>query len=216
VIENGVDVNYFSDNQIEQAYAIWRKRRSVIAESTPRRNRILFVGSMDYHANVEGIVNFARSAWPKVAKLLPDAILTIAGRDPKPEVRKLTQIPAVEVTGTVEDVRPYYREALVSIVPLSVGGGSRLKICEAMAAGVPVISTRLGAEGIDVKHGDNIILEDAADEFCLAIQAIAEDDQKRQQIAAAGRRLVATKYDWSILGERLAQIHRNLLSEPRR
>ena len=101
---------------------------------------------MDYHANVDGIVSFARSVWPKLSKLLPQTKLTIAGRNPTAEVRKLTELPAVEVTGTVEDMRPYYREALVSIVPLNVGGGSRLKICEAMAAGVPVVSTRLGAE----------------------------------------------------------------------
>jgi polysaccharide biosynthesis protein PslH len=216
VIENGVDVAHFSDAQIEAAYARWRQQQESEKTATgePRRNRILFVGSMDYHANVEGIVNFARSVWPKVFKLLPQTKLTVAGRNPTPEVRKLTELPAVEVTGTVEDMRPYYREALVSIVPLNVGGGSRLKICEAMAAGVPVVSTRLGAEGIDTKHEESIILAETAEEFCEAIQNLARDSGKSQAIAAAGRQLVLAKYDWSIIGQRLAEIHRRL-SEPR-
>ena len=212
VIENGVDVSYFSDDQIEQAYAIWREHRSVNVDGPPRRHRILFVGSMDYHANVEGIVNFARAVWPKLSKLLPEAILTIAGRNPKPEVRQLAEMPAVEVTGTVEDMRPFYREALVSIVPLNVGGGSRLKICEAMAAGIPVISTRLGAEGIDATDGENIIFAETGEEFCDAIQRSAGDGVKRLNLITAGRRLVSTKYDWSILGQRLAEIHQNLIS----
>ena len=117
------------------------------------------------------------------------------------------------MTGTVEDTRPFYHEALASVVPLNVGGGSRLKICEAMAAGIPVISTRLGAEGIDAKDGQSIIFAETADEFCEAIQEIAGDDRKRQHIAAAGWRLVSEKHDWSSLGERLAEMHRNLISE---
>jgi glycosyltransferase involved in cell wall biosynthesis len=228
VIQNGVDVDHYSDEQIERAYEAWHQHNSncgnAQGESTKetclnhevsRRKRVLFVGSMDYHANVDGAVSFTRTTWPRVLQQLPELRLTIVGRDPTAEVRSLADLRGVEVTGTVEDIRPYYREALVSVVPLTVGGGSRLKICEAMAAGVPVLSTRLGAEGIDVNHEENIIFAETADEFCGAIQTIAGDDQKRQHLAAAGRRLVSTKYDWRILGGRLEEIHRNLVSSRR-
>lgn len=233
VVENGVDIDYYSDEQIEKAYVAWRERhtggpalsqengrRSNATGSTlgrdPRRNRVLFVGSMDYHANVDGAVHFARSVWPRLQDLLPDALLTIVGRNPTPEVCGLAQLRGVEVTGTVDEVRPYYREALAAVIPLQVGGGSRLKIYEAMAAGVPVISTRLGAEGVDTKDGESIILAETADEFCRALHDVAADNRMWQEIAAAGRRLVHAKYDWSILGYQLTEIHRRLLGERRR
>jgi glycosyltransferase involved in cell wall biosynthesis len=218
VIENGVDVSHFADEEIERAYKKWRERKlqengsKVKATHEPsQRNRILFVGSMDYHANVEGIVNFARTTWPNLFKLLPDMRLTIAGRNPAAEVRQLTDMPSVEVTGTVEDMRPFYREALVSIVPLNVGGGSRLKICEAMAAGVPVISTRRGAEGIEVTDHENILLAETGDEFCRTVWDIAADPNRRQELADAGRALVREKYDWAGLGDTLAGLYDELL-----
>ena len=160
VIENGVDSAYYSDQEIEKAHAAWRiHQRPVgagvddVRQSPRRANRIVFVGSMDYHANIDGVVDFAREVWPAVHERNPELVFTIVGRDPAAEVRQLATIRGIEVTGTVADVRPYYREAVASIVPLKVGGGSRLKILEAMAAGVAVVSTTLGAEGLDVQHG---------------------------------------------------------------
>lgn len=222
VIENGVDVDFYTDENIEMAYAAWPERKPgdvrLGGESTNRdhdalRHRVLFVGSMDYHANIDGVVHFARSVWPRVLELLPNLTLTIVGRNPAPEVRTLADLRGIEVTGTVEDVRPYYREALASVVPLNVGGGSRLKICEGMAAGIPIISTRLGAEGVETKDGANIILAETADEFCHALQHVAKDTGKWQELVKAGRRLVAAKYDWQILGEQLGEIHRRLIRE---
>lgn len=210
VVENGVDVSYFSDEQMEAAYEDWRGGRT---GDEARRHRVLFVGSMDYHANVDGAVGFARDVWPRVFELLPGAVLTIVGRNPTPEVRALAGLPGVEVTGTVDDVRPYYREALASVVPLNVGGGSRLKIYETMAAGVPVVSTRLGAEGVDAREGESIIFAETAEEFCRALQELDGAGPKWQEMAAAGRRLVAERYDWAILGEQLAGIHGDLLRE---
>jgi len=223
VIENGVDVGFYTDEVIDRAYAAWREHKAGDArldpESTaakdhePLRQRVLFVGSMDYHANIDGAVHFARSVWPQVLRLLPNLTLTIVGRNPAPEVRKLADLKGIEVTGTVEDVRPYYREALASVVPLNVGGGSRLKICEGMAAGIPIISTRLGAEGVDANDGENIIFAETADEFCEAIKHVAAEQGKWQDLVTGGRRLVSDKYDWSILGEHLGAIHRALLRE---
>lgn len=219
VIENGVDVGYYADEQIERAYAKWRERNpdrlgpDTAEDREPLRHRVLFVGSMDYHANIDGAVHFARSVWPQVREFLPDATLTIVGRNPAPEVRALAELRGIEVTGTVEDVRPFYREALASVVPLNVGGGSRLKICEGMAAGVPIISTRLGAEGVEARDGENIILAETANEFCQAIQDVAKDNGKWHELVTGGRRLVSAKYDWTILGAQLGEIHTRLFRE---
>ncbi|HJQ32267.1 MAG TPA: glycosyltransferase family 4 protein [Pyrinomonadaceae bacterium] len=218
VVENGVDTDYYSDEQVGRAYEVWRSRRAdsggdVSSGGDARRRRILFVGSMDYHANVDGAVEFARETWPRVSESLPDLVLTIVGRNPAPEVRALAELRGVEVTGTVEDVRPYYREALASVVPLNVGGGSRLKIYETLAAGVPVISTRLGAEGVETGGGESIVYAETPEEFCRAINDIARDERRWAELAANGRRAVAERYDWATLGARLSEIHRGLLKE---
>jgi glycosyltransferase involved in cell wall biosynthesis len=216
VVENGVDVGFYSDEQVGAAYAAWRVRqpgRGVQGNLNEReRRRILFVGSMDYHANVDGVVGFARTVWPRVLELLPGTVLTIVGRNPTPEVRALAELSGVEVTGTVDDVRPYYREALASVVPLQVGGGSRLKIYETMAAGVPVVSTRLGAEGAETDGGRALVFAETAEEFCRALAEVAGDAGRWKEMAAAGR-LVAEKFDWAVLGARLEGIHRSLLAE---
>jgi sugar transferase (PEP-CTERM/EpsH1 system associated) len=203
VIENGVDTDYYSDAQIEKAAGVRR--------DAPGKNRIVFVGSMDYHANIEGVVNFARQVWPDLRARQPDLVFTIVGRDPSREVRELTLTPAIEVTGTVPDVRPFYRKAVAAIVPLNVGGGSRLKILEAMAAGVPVVSTTLGAEGLDVRHGENILIADTNEQFAEAIVGVVEDEEQRKRLAAAGRALVSSHYDWEKLGAKLFEIHQQLL-----
>ena len=141
-----------------------------------------------------------------------ELIFTIVGRDPAPEVRELAAIPGVEVTGTVDDVRPFYREAVAAIVPLKVGGGSRLKILEAMAAGVPVVSTTLGAEGLDVRHGENILIADTNEQLVEAISAVVGNEEQRKQLSAAGRALVSSRYDWSTLGANLFEIYQQLLA----
>src|SRR2546423_3850046 len=176
VIENGVDTDYYPDKRIESAHAAWvAQQRNAVATSPDLRSepkagstlryRLVFVASMDYHANSDAAVNFAREVWPGIHERRPDLVFTIVGRDPAPEVRQLAMLPGIEVTGTVEDVRPYYHEALAAIVPLRVGGGSRLKVLEAMAAGVPVVSTTLGAEGLDVRNEKNILVANTNQEL---------------------------------------------------
>ncbi len=205
LIENGVDTKHYADDEIEKVYEVWPQR------SDAERNRLLFVGSMDYHANIDAVTNFARSAWPVIHNHHPQLRFTIVGRNPAPEVRSLAEIPNVEVTGTVEDVRPFYREALTAIVPLRVGGGSRLKILESMAAGVAVISTRLGAEGLDVRDGENILMAETAQEFLRAITDLDENDSLRLRLKEAGRSLVRKKYDWSAIGPELMNAHLSLM-----
>jgi sugar transferase (PEP-CTERM/EpsH1 system associated) len=205
VIENGVDGAHYSDEQIEKAYASWH------SNNDRRSRRILFVGSMDYHANIGGVVDFAREVWPGLHSARPELVLTIVGRDPATEVRQLRSIAGIEVTGTVADVRPYYREAVAAIVPLKVGGGSRLKILEAMAAGVPVVSTTLGAEGLNVQNGENILIANTDQELAETIIRVVESDAQQEQLRSGGRALVAARYDWSRLGAALFETYSQLL-----
>ena len=224
VIENGVDTSHYTDAQLEEAHAAWLARPSsnsptnssipLAASANERaKRRIAFVGSMDYHANVDGVVNFAEELWPLLRRQMPDLIFTIVGRDPAPEVLELASMQGIEVTGTVADVRPYYHEMLAAVIPLRVGGGSRLKILEAMAAGVPVISTALGAEGLDVEDGRNIIIAETGDEFCRAVADLAQNDVRRRKLIEAGRALVHERYDWSRLGTILFESYQTLLAD---
>jgi sugar transferase (PEP-CTERM/EpsH1 system associated) len=197
LIENGVDTAFYSD-------------LGARAESEARR--IVFVGSMDYHANIDGVVDFAREVWPRLRERRPELVFTVVGKDPAPEVRELAKIAGIEVTGTVDDVRPFYREAIAAVVPLKVGGGSRLKILEAMAAGVPVVSTTLGAEGLGVRHDENILLADSNEELAEAIISLVESGSQRRDLIEAGRALVSRHYDWSSLGASLFRAYEELLT----
>ncbi len=191
VIENGVDIAKFSLAADSQS-----GRRD--------RFRVVFVGAMDYHANVDAATTFALSAWPEIRRCLPNAVFTIVGRNPGPEIRSLGAAPGIEVTGTVPDVRPYYDQALVAVAPLRVAGGTRIKILEAMAAGVPVVSTARGAEGLAVERGVHCLLAETAEETRDAVVLLARDRAKAAQLASAGRDLVERRYDWSVLGDSLA------------
>lgn len=193
VIENGVDTADYA------------------GEPSPVRDRIVFVGSMDYHANIEGATNFARNVWPGIQGRHPDVRFTIVGRNPPLQVTELSSQPGLEVTGSVADVRPFYREAIAAVVPLNVGGGSRLKVLEAMAAGVPVVSTTRGAEGLDVNDGENILLADSPAQLADTLSKVIRDANLRARIIEGGYALVRSRYEWSILGKKLVEQYHQLL-----
>jgi glycosyltransferase involved in cell wall biosynthesis len=188
IVENGVDTGYFAGS--ENPVASWR---------------IVFVGAMDYFPNSDAAVFFAHTIWPHVRSRLDGAELVIVGANPGQAVRALGELPGVRVTGVVPDVRPFYRGALAAVVPLRTGGGTRLKILEAMAASVPVVSTPLGAEGLDVVDGENVLLVGADDATGWADQlvSLADSPTRRAQLTEAGLRTVQRRYDWEILGAKL-------------
>ena len=204
VIPNGVDVKFCAEAGLARA-----GRES---GNGGKGSTILFVGSMDYYPNVDAVVWFVREVWPEIKKACPGMSFVVVGRNPATEVRALAATDII-ITGTVDDVRPYYADALAAVIPLQTGSGTRLKILEAMAAGVPVVSTALGAEGIEVTDGINIMLADTPQAMAAAIRELADNQQTRCRIAAAARALVADRYDWSILGERLYNIHQQALRE---
>ncbi len=165
--------------------------------TTPRKPRsLVFLGSMDWMANIDGTVFFTEEILPLVRQQFPDVRLTIVGRNPARKVRELERFAGVRVTGTVDDVRPFLAEASAMIVPLRVGGGTRIKIFEGMATGIPVISTRIGAEGLPVTHGEDILLADTPQDFTAQVAALFGDPQFAERLGSKGRVLVTSQFSW--------------------
>ena len=168
--------------------------------ASPKLADLVFLGSMDWMPNIDGIVWFVREVMPLIHRQRPDCTLAIAGRRPSAEVTRLAESDTrIKVTGTVPDVRPWLFGSLVSIVPLRIGGGTRLKIYEAMAAGAPVVSTAIGAEGLDVSDGENIRIADSPQRFAACCLALLESAAERERLAAAAWNLVASKYSWDVV-----------------
>ena len=165
---------------------------------------VLFLGSMDWEANIDGAEWFCAEVWPRVLSAVPDARFRIVGRNPHARVARLA-CASVEVTGTVPSVVDYLRDAAVFVVPLRIGGGTRLKIFEGMAMGKAVVSTTVGAEGLDVTHGRDIVLADDATTFADAIVRFLRDRIARRRFGDAAIAL-AERFDWSAVGEQFAAV----------
>ncbi|MCA1626528.1 MAG: glycosyltransferase, partial [Acidobacteria bacterium] len=161
---------------------------------------VMFLGSMDWEANIDGVDYFCRDIWPAVLAAVPGARFRIVGRNPHPRVKKLAS-DSVEVTGTVPSVIDHLQEADVFVVPLRVGGGTRLKIFEAMALGKAVVSTTIGAEGLEVTHGRDVLLADDAQTFADNVETLLRDTRIRREFAEAAVELAA-RHDWSVVVNR--------------
>jgi glycosyltransferase involved in cell wall biosynthesis len=170
-------------------------------------NTVLFFGTLNYGPNRDGIGWFCRDIWPMIHSARPDARLEIVGIDPPPHVMVLNELPGVEVTGFVPDIRSKLWTATLSIAPLRWGGGTRLKILEALAAGCPTVSTSAGAEGLDLEDEREILIADTADEFARAVIDLLQRPDKRAELSAAGQLGVAAKYDWSAIARRLEKAY---------
>jgi len=165
---------------------------------------VVFTGSMDWEANIDGVEYFCSEIWPRVLKAVPGARFRIVGRNPHPRVQALAS-DSIEVTGTVQSVIDHLKEAAVFVVPLRIGGGTRLKIYEAMAMGKAVVSTSVGAEGLDVEDGRDIMLADTVPSFADSIIKLLCDRQARKRIESAAARLAA-RFDWSVIADRFEQV----------
>jgi glycosyltransferase involved in cell wall biosynthesis len=174
----GVDADYFAPPAASEAKA-----------------DLVFLGSMDWAPNIDGATWFLEEAWPLIRRRRPSATVAIVGRNPARPIAERQGRDGVLVTGTVPDVRPWLHGARVSIVPLRIGGGTRLKIFEAMAAGLPVVSTTIGAEGLETPP-ETTRLADTAEAFAEACCALLDDDAGRRRMGRAGRELVASDYSW--------------------
>jgi glycosyltransferase involved in cell wall biosynthesis len=168
--------------------------------------RIFFVGDLSWPPNAEGIRWFCEKVWPLVARLSPSARVEVLGRGAGASLSRLMRNPPARVAflGEGDDTRPHWSHAAVAIVPLLAGGGTRLKILEAAACGVPVVSTPVGAEGLDFADGSEIRLAAQAEEFAVAVAKLLADREARRAQAAAARRRVESEYDWREIGRRFA------------
>jgi hypothetical protein len=166
------------------------------------RARLVFLGSMDYGPNVEAVLRFARDVLPRIRSARPETVLEIVGGDPAREVRALAS-ESVLVTGRVAAVQPYLERASALVVPLQIGGGTRLKIVEALAMGAPVVSTTIGAQGLGLAHERHLLLADGADEFAAATLRILSDPGAAAHMGQRGRAHVHQHFRWEVLGREL-------------
>ena len=180
-VPTGVDIEYFTSDG-----------------ATVRRAReLVFTGSMDWMPNDDAMLWFATDVLPLIRAKLPDVHTTVVGRTPSQKLQSLAAGTGMEVTGRVPDVRPYLERASAFIVPMRVGGGTRLKIYEAMSMGLPVISTTIGAEGLPVVDGETAVLRDDPRAFADAVVRLLEANDERRRIADAGQRLVRARFGWA-------------------
>jgi len=167
----------------------------------------LFMGSANYPPNREAIETFARGAFPRVRRRYPDARFLAVGADPPESLKRLeAEVPGVEVAGYVDDILPVYRESTVVVVPIRVGGGTRTKILEALALGRPVVSTAVGAEGLDLEHPKHLLIAGSEEAFVRAVVSIHEDRNRLRALVETGRARVeahASAHRSGILLERI-------------
>jgi len=175
---------------------------------------VVFTGSMDWAPNIDGVEFFCKEIWPQVLTKVPGARFRIVGRDPQPRVRALAS-ENVEVTGTVPSIIDHLREAAVFVVPLRIGGGTRIKIYEGMAMGKATVSTTIGAEGLDVQHGRDILLEDSPAGFASAIVTFLQNEEVRRRYEAAAAS-TARKYDWSVITEQFVKVLQKTITAAQR
>jgi sugar transferase (PEP-CTERM/EpsH1 system associated) len=189
VVQTGVDTSYFAP----------------VPSAGARPAHLVFTGSMDWLPNEDGMLYFVREILPRIRQIEPDVTLSIIGRTPTAAVRRLADEAGIEVTGRVDDVRPHIADGSVYVVPLRIGGGTRLKIFEAMAMGKAVVSTTVGAEGLPVTSGQNVMIADEPARFAHAVIHLIRDTESRRRIEAEARRLVVERYDWSAVAQDFEQ-----------
>lgn len=195
VVPSGVDLKVYKPcNEAEELYTL------------------AYVGSMDYFPNEDAVLWFTKEIYPKIKAQAPETKFYIVGRSPSAVVQKLSNGEDIIVTGTVEDVQMYIRQAAVFLVPLRVGGGIRIKILQALAMGKTVVSTSIGAQGIGVTAGQNIVLADTAEDFSQSVVNLLRNRGKRQQIGQNARQFVEQYYGWDAIIDELEEIYHRLVN----
>jgi polysaccharide biosynthesis protein PslH len=190
VVPNGVDTTYFTPGQAEETTSV------------------IYTGGMNMFANKDAVLHFLEDIWPSIKARKPDVRFYAIGQDPPAELIRISkEDPHVIVTGYVDDVRPFVREAAVYVVPLRVGGGTRLKILDAMAMGKAVVSTSIGCEGLNVANSNNILISDNPTDFSAKTIALLEKPEERGALGRAARSLVESMYGWEIIGKTLQQTY---------
>jgi glycosyltransferase involved in cell wall biosynthesis len=202
-IPTGVDLDYFS----------WQLPIDPGPGAAPT---VVFIGSMDWEANIDGVRYFIESVWPRVRAASPEARFLVVGRDPPPALVQLGRsTPGVTFTGFVDDVRPFVRQAQVSVIPLRVGGGTRIKAFEAMAMGCPVVSTTVGVEGLGVRDGEHFLCRDDPLQQADAVLRLLNDPGLRRGLAERARNNVEQHYGHRVAARAFERICLDALAEYR-
>ena len=201
VIPTGVDVAYFQPMPVEE-----------------KPNSVVFIGSMDWLPNEDAILYFVEAIFPLIKQQCPEVSLEVVGRNPSQKLQALAeQEKSMRLTGWVEDIRPFVARAAMCIVPLRIGGGTRLKIFEAMAMGKAVISTTVGAEGLPVESGKDILLADTPNDFAQSVIGLLRDSHLRRRLGTGARSLVQENYSWGRVAETFGRaLQDSIISKRRR
>jgi sugar transferase (PEP-CTERM/EpsH1 system associated) len=194
VVPNGVDVDYY------------RPTPTVVAPG-----QIVFTGAMDWLPNIDGIAWFGEEVLPLIRQRMPAVRFLVVGRNPAPALVRRLRERGVEFTGTVDDPRPYLAQAALVVVPLRIGGGTRLKILEAWAMGKPVLATTIGAEGLPVTDGENVALADTPDHLAERATTLLSDPQTAERLGTSGRQTAEEQFAWKRVTSRLLQAYEESL-----
>lgn len=190
VIPTGVDVDYFQPKLLPEI-----------------PNSIVFTGSMDWLPNEDAIFYYAENILPLIQQQCPNVSLEVVGRSPSRKLQALAdREKSIRLTGWVEDIRPHLARGAVCIVPLRIGGGTRLKIFEAMAMGKAVVSTSVGAEGLSVRSGENVLIADTPTDFANSVVELLRNEEERTRLGGAARTLVEENYSWSRIAAEFARV----------
>lgn len=196
IIPNGVDITHYRPDFTAEAPA-----------------HLIYIGSMDWYPNEDAVAFFADEVFPRIQEKVPDVAFSIVGGNPSGRVQKLAERDGVVVTGRVPEIKPYFAEATVFVVPLRIGSGTRLKILEALAMGKAIVSTSVGAEGLDLKNGEEIFIADEPEAFADAVTRLLTDSALRRRIGENGRARVERDYDWRRIGEKLHTLYTQILHQ---
>lgn len=196
VVPNGVDLGFYSGDF-----------------GAPVPNTLVFTGALTYSANLDAMEFFLNDIFPLIKARCPDVTLRITGKTEGVALGRLSLSDEVILTGYLDDIRPCVARSWICVVPLRCGGGTRLKILEAMALGAPVVATSKGAEGLEVTPDENILIADTPPEFAAAVLRLLDDGALRAKLAVGGRRLVCQQYGWERIGQRLEQLLQEVVRE---
>ena len=196
VIPNGVDVEYFRSNE----------------QNSRKRGGLIFAGAMDWYPNREAVRFFLMEIWPKLLEEKPDRHATFIGKNPPHELLEASKHSAIHAPGFVDDVRPYLDEAGIYICPIRDGGGTRLKILDALAMAKPLVATGLAVEGLDLDDEVHYLKAETAVEFVSQINRLENDPGLCHSLSVAGQRFVQERFSWDVIGEELARTYEKAVS----